>query len=106
MATSIGHADTLDEIPTLHNVVFPSSYIYLLSANAFRLDISEICCLSFPSALVSTGLQYEPLENTVGKGEIARYEQFLLFPQCFVAVSVIFIQLKVVVCKLFQFGRV
>ena len=21
--------------------------------------------------------------NTVGKGEIARYEQFLLFPQCF-----------------------
>ena len=22
------------------------------------------------------------LENTVGKGEIARYEQFLLFPQC------------------------
>ena len=25
----------------------------------------------------------EWLENTVGKGEIARYEQFLLFPQCF-----------------------
>ena len=23
------------------------------------------------------------LENTVGKGEIAHYEQFLLFPQCF-----------------------
>ena len=23
------------------------------------------------------------LGNTVGKGEIARYEQFLLFPQCF-----------------------
>ena len=23
------------------------------------------------------------LSNTVGKGEIARYEQFLLFPQCF-----------------------
>ena len=23
------------------------------------------------------------LEHTVGKGEIARYEQFLLFPQCF-----------------------
>ena len=27
----------------------------------------------------STGL----FENTVGKGEIARYEQFLLFPLCF-----------------------
>ena len=23
------------------------------------------------------------IENTVGKGEIVRYEQFLLFPQCF-----------------------
>ena len=23
------------------------------------------------------------IENTVGKGEIARYENFLLFPQCF-----------------------
>ena len=23
------------------------------------------------------------IENTVGKGEMARYEQFLLFPQCF-----------------------
>ena len=23
------------------------------------------------------------VENSVGKGEIARYEQFLLFPQCF-----------------------
>ena len=23
------------------------------------------------------------VENTVGKGEIARYVQFLLFPQCF-----------------------
>ena len=24
---------------------------------------------------------FKPVENTVGKGEIARYEQFLLFPQ-------------------------
>ena len=23
------------------------------------------------------------VENAVGKGEIGRYEQFLLFPQCF-----------------------
>ena len=26
---------------------------------------------------------YKQVENTVGKGEIARYEQFLLFPRCF-----------------------
>ena len=26
---------------------------------------------------------FKSVENTVGKGEIARYEQFLFFPQCF-----------------------
>ena len=26
---------------------------------------------------------FKPVENTVEKGKIARYEQFLLFPQCF-----------------------
>ena len=29
------------------------------------------------------------VENIVGKGQIARYEQFLLFPQCFQKVSLI-----------------
>ena len=28
----------------------------------------------------------KPFENTVGKGEIARNEQFLLFPLCFLPV--------------------
>ena len=28
-------------------------------------------------------LRYKSFENTVGKGEIARNKQFLLFPQCF-----------------------
>ena len=28
-------------------------------------------------------LQYKSFENTVGKGEVAHNEQFLLFPQCF-----------------------
>ena len=26
---------------------------------------------------------YKQVKNTVGKGDIVRYEQFLLFPQCF-----------------------
>ena len=26
---------------------------------------------------------FKQVENTVGRGEIARYEQFLFFPQCF-----------------------
>ena len=29
------------------------------------------------------------VENIVGKAEIARYEQFLLFPQCFQKLSVV-----------------
>ena len=41
----------------------------------------------FPKqALVLTCLQYKSFENTAGKGEIARNEQFLLFPQCFLPV--------------------
>ena len=44
-----------------------------------RLDL-----LTFPiQALVFTYLQHTPFENTVGKEEIARNEQFLLSPQCF-----------------------
>ena len=34
-------------------------------------------------ALIFMSLQYESLKNTVGKGDIAQNEQFLLFPQCF-----------------------
>ena len=32
---------------------------------------------------MSSCLRYKSFENVVGKGEIARNEQFLLFPQCF-----------------------
>ena len=31
----------------------------------------------------------KPMENTVGKGEIARHEQFLLIPQCFQTISTV-----------------
>ena len=46
-------------------------------------------------------------ENTVGKVEIARYEQFLPFPQYFLPFWRTFshvIKFKIVVCNLFQFG--
>ena len=32
----------------------------------------------------------KPFENPVGKGEIARIKQFLLFPQCFLPVWIAF----------------
>ena len=36
------------------------------------------------------GIQLSDLvENIVGKGEIARNEQFLLFPQCFQRLSIV-----------------
>ena len=44
----------------------------------------------------------------MGKGEIARNEQFLLFPQCFLPVQkpcAIFILFEIVVCKLFEARR-
>ena len=47
----------------------------------------DVVSYPFPKqALVFTCLQYKSFENTVGKGEIARNEQFLLFPQCFLPV--------------------
>ena len=59
-------------------------------------------------ALVFMCLQYKSFEIIVGKGEIARHEQFLLFPVFYPLrdLSAFFIKLKIVVCKLFQFGRV
>ena len=42
------------------------------------------CHLAFPKqALVFVCMQYNFLDCTVGKVEIARKKQFLLFPQCF-----------------------
>ena len=50
-----------------------STLFYLLPANR---------CMSAKSD--ENGRKFSKrVENTVGKGEIARYEQFLLFQQCF-----------------------
>ena len=35
------------------------------------------------------GIQLSASVENVGKGEIARYEQFLLFPKCFQKLSVV-----------------
>ena len=61
------------------------------------------------------------VKNIVGKGEIARYEQFLLFPQCFQKacfpwaskgvivwewVKILNSHISVVICSCFEFGTV
>ena len=48
----------------------------------FRLFQTEGVCRGFKFDENRRKLS-KRVENTVGKGEIARYEQFLLFPQCF-----------------------
>ena len=85
------------------------------SAICFKLDQSKILSSgnglnpSFPKqVLVFTCLQYKSLK-TLGKEEIAYNEQFLLFPQYFLPyreLSATFIKSEIVVCKIFQYGRV
>ena len=43
--------------------------------------------------------QSKQVENTVGKGEIARYEQFLPFPQCFQEACFPPVSKGVIVCE-------
>ena len=48
----------------------------------FRLFKTERVCNNFK--FDENGIKLsKQVENTVGKGEIACYEQFLFFPQCF-----------------------
>ena len=48
-----------------------------------------LCISPFPNNAWFLRVCSKSLENTAGKGEIARYEQFLLFPQCFQKMSVV-----------------
>ena len=59
--------------------------------------------------LTSPGFYVSTVQNTVGKGEIARNEQFLCSHRVFYPfreLSAIVIKFEIVVCKLPQFGRV
>ena len=63
-------------------------YIFLFFAVYMYIFVTDIMdkgnLKPFPKqTLVFTFLQNKSSENTVGKGEIAHNEQFLLFPQCF-----------------------
>ena len=52
----------------------------------FTTQISLLTLNPFPNKPGFTCLQYMFFENNVGKGEIARNEQFFLFPHCFLPV--------------------
>ena len=57
----------------------PSDSIVLISKLRIKLFL-----LGKPLEVDENGSRFSKrVENTLGKGEIARYEQFLLFPLCF-----------------------
>ena len=71
-------------VPT-SNFSFSHSVLYQLTHNQttnFRLFQTERVDFNFKFDENGRKLSKQ-VENTVGKGEIAHYEQFLLFPQCF-----------------------
>ena len=77
-------------------IIYTSSFVVLM---ALSLLLSQ----TSPCFYVSAVLVF--FENIVGKGEIVRDEQFLLFFP-FGELTPIYINFKCVVCKPFQFGRV
>ena len=56
--------------PITRQQIFDSSKLKEFADNKFKFDVNGRKLSKW-------------VENTVGKGGIARYEQFLLFPQCF-----------------------
>ena len=63
--------------------------LFLLFSQCFVPSMAHIFHFKCTLTLSQTSpacLQYKSFENTVGKGEIARNEQFLLFPQCFLPI--------------------
>ena len=66
---------------------WPSCSTLLLNALCSRVDKSCNCLVNpFPNKPWFLCVCCESFENTAGNGEIARNEQFLLFPQCFLPV--------------------
>ena len=60
-----------------------------------QFHVLNLAIYPFPKqALVFTCVQSKSFENTVEKGEIARNEQFLFFPQCFLPICRTFCHLN------------
>ena len=90
-STILNHTNLMTSSPTSLYFRMASGRVYKLCSEAIDLFFTNLLFLSFnqyvkpfpKQALVFTCLQYKSFENTVGKGIIARNEQFLLFPLCF-----------------------
>ena len=77
-----------------HRCIEPLSMEHCPSAYGTERVKAKLIIISYTTRLLSHSHTKTPFdapgkqafENTVGKGEIARDEQFLLFPQCFLPV--------------------
>ena len=79
MSTVLSNAFNLGE----SNFLSDGKGLTLSQTTNFRLFQTETVCRQ-QFLICENGRKFsEQVENTVGKGEIARYEQFLFFPQCF-----------------------
>ena len=68
---------------------FESYYVFSLQVLLIWMNQNDYRLADLTPTYTSrilTCLQYKSFENTVGKGEIARNEQFLLCPQCFLPI--------------------
>ena len=67
------------------DIMFPNPLrLWLLNTWAQCMALNSFCALTFTiEALIVACLQYKSFEKNMGKGEIARNEQFLLFPTVF-----------------------
>ena len=66
------------------NSDFQNLDLTLSQTTNFRLfQAGRVCRRQFHILMKMAEMFSKQIENTVGKGEIARYEQFLLFPQFF-----------------------
>ena len=74
-----------------HFLLFPQCFQKFFVSRSLELGIVWYRIKPFPKqALVFRCLQCKSFKNTVGKGEIAHKEQFLLFPQCFLFLKLSF----------------
>ena len=67
----------------LQNLLFLSLYSTHYHTTNFRLFQTERVCRRQFKFDDNRRKLSKQVKNTVGKGEIAHHEQFLLFPQCF-----------------------
>ena len=62
------------------------SFLYPFLQDIINLNQLQVLLTLFQTSPGFMCLQYNSFKDTVGKGEITCYKQFLLFPQCFLPI--------------------